>query len=57
MGNGSRYLSVDNWEAYIGVGFGWDVGFSTCTCYTSFTMSTIDIVVNANNSITPAQYN
>jgi hypothetical protein len=28
-GDGSRSWSVGNWEAFIGVGFGWGVGFST----------------------------
>ena len=31
VGNNSRLQSVDNWEAFIGVGFGWGVGF--CTLY------------------------
>jgi hypothetical protein len=31
MGNASRWESVGDWEAFIGVDFGWSVGFSTST--------------------------
>ena len=34
VGNNWRLSSVGNWEASIGVGFGWGVGFSTL--YLSF---------------------